>query len=79
MSEFTRTDGLSRLVIEREPGGRIRIAVHALDAEDGYAVSFDGDAAREIADFVRPVQLFPTDPVQYRRDQYDPRDSEESR
>lgn len=76
MNELVLEDGHSRLVLTRELDGRIRFEVN--DAEhDGYAATFGAEKRQEIADFVRPVQLFPTDPVQYRRDQYDPRDCEE--
>ncbi|VFA94741.1 Uncharacterised protein [Nocardia farcinica] len=44
-------DGHSRLEIDREPDGRIRIAVHDREAS-GYAVTFGAASAAEIAAFL---------------------------
>lgn len=44
-------DGHSRLEIDREPDGRIRIAVHDREAS-GYAVTFGAAPAAEIAAFL---------------------------
>lgn len=75
MSIRTWTDGLSRLEIERDPAGRIRISVHDQE-RPGFTVTVSPAVGAEIAAFLRPVELFATRPEDYWRDQYDPRDEE---
>lgn len=49
--ELVLIDGRSRLEIDREPDGRIRIAIHDREAP-GYAVTFGANSAAEIAAFL---------------------------
>lgn len=49
--ELVLIDGHSRLEIDREPDGRIRLAIHDRDYS-GYAVTVGADAAAEIAAFL---------------------------
>lgn len=56
-SRRTWTGGLSRLDIERDPNGRIRIGLHGLNTsgevvEYGFVGSFPADARAEIAEFI---------------------------
>lgn len=78
MSELVLIDGLSQLVLKREPDGRFHLAVHDRE-KPGYGVSLGHHAAAEIREFLRPVVPYPTRPEDYRRDQYDPRDEEVQR
>ena len=78
MNIRTWPDGLSRLVIEREPDGRVRFSVHDKDRE-GFAATVSRADAAAVAAFVYQVELFETRPEDHRRDQYDPRDFVEER
>lgn len=49
--ELVLLDGRSRMVVTREPDGRIRIAIHDREAP-GYAVTFGAASAAEIAAFL---------------------------
>lgn len=51
-SHLTLNDGMSRLEVERDPDGRLRIAVH--DATRiGYSVSLNPTHAECVAEFIR--------------------------
>lgn len=50
-TEFVVFDGLSRLVLEREPDGRVRISVHDR-YRPGYTITCGRFAAGEIAEFL---------------------------
>lgn len=51
-AEFIHSDGLSRLVIERDPDGRLRISVHDRD-RPGFTVTANRFDAIDIAEFIR--------------------------
>ncbi len=58
MSLRTWTEGLSRLDIEQDPNGRVRIGLHGLNSvgeviEYGFVASFSAATRAEIAQFIR--------------------------
>ncbi|WP_328439182.1 hypothetical protein [Nocardia puris] len=55
MTDFVLSDGLSTLVIERDPDGRVRIAVHDRE-RPGFTVTCGAFQAGEIALFLRGTE-----------------------
>lgn len=74
--------GLLEITLVDPVGGRYSVAVHEVDASGeivrtGPYMTLGPTTREEVADYLRPVELHPTRPEDYRRDQYDPRDDKE--
>lgn len=71
--------GLLEIKLVDPVGGRYLVTVHKLDQNgeverEGNYMTLGPTTRREVADFLRPGELFETRPEDYRRDQYDPAD-----